>query len=523
MASTKSTAPEEGDSSSLSHQINASILSSHTTLNRLILDRMPRAVPPHTDNPSAYITGLLHIGAVYIAFESLWQNLIGIHSEIAPIPYTFPFNSPDEQQQQHVEPPKITARTRRVLEEAYSATMLRAPRIKADVQAMTGWPDHVFEQQLKLVGTSGWLGKFTLHIRDTVNAKPPILLAYAHTLYLALLSGGSYIRTELMFIDREFWEATPTPIAPGMVECRPGQVAQQGRRQRQREDDKQSNDSSDAAAPLPLQFLDFDPPLGANPRQQTKMLKVDLKARLTASDALLADPERRDIIAEAGLIFHHLEGMVGQLDTLFAGPSAAPAANSKTHAQRVTGGVGARLRDSIAIAKGRLLRTRRKSSGSSVFTSTAVPVLTTTEEDEEEASRLDTLSTSPSSVSASSGGGHGAGQTLGGEAAGEDFLARDAVVPQQGFRTIRYGSDLAKPDRKAAFATNTAMDVNTPHSFDGASDQCCPMSRRPTVKSAMPDYALYATIVSNFVLLGGVMGVFAAWLWVRHGETVMVI
>lgn len=521
MASTKSTPPEAGDSSSLSHQINASILSSHTTLNRLILDRMPRAVPPHTDNPSAYITGLLHIGAVYIAFESLWQNLIGVHSEIAPIPYTFPFNSPDEQEQQHVEPAKITARTRRVLEEAYSATMLRAPRIKADVQAMTGWPDHVLEQQLKLIGTSGRLGKFTLHIRDTVNKKPHILLAYAHTLYLALLSGGSYIRTELMFIDRGFWEATPTPIAPGMVECRPDKGTQQGPRQRQSEDDKQNADP-DAVTPLPLQFLDFDPPLGANPRQQTKMLKVDLKARLTAADALLADPERRDIIAEAGLIFHHLEGMVGQLDTLFAGPSATPAVNNKSHTQRVTGGVGARLRDSIAIAKGRLLRTRRKSSGSSVLASTAVPVLTTTEEDEEEASRLDPLSTSPSSVSASSGGDHGAGQAFGGEAAGEDLLARDAVVPQQGFRTIRYGSDLAKPDRKAAFATN-ATDVNTPHSFDGASDQCCPMSRRPTVKSAMPDYALYATIVSNFVLLGGVMGVFAAWLWVRHGETVMII
>lgn len=522
MASTKSTPPEVGDSSSLSHQINASILSSHTTLNRLILDRMPLAVPPHTNNPSAYITGLLHIGAVYIAFESLWQDLIGIHSEIAPIPYTFPFNSPDDQEQ-HVEKPKITARTRRVLEEAYSATMLRAPRIKADVQAMTGWPDHVFEQQLKLAGTSGRLGKFTLHIRDTVNTKPHILLAYAHTLYLALLSGGSYIRTELMFIDREFWEATPTPIAPGMVECRPEKEMQGRRQQQQRgsDDDKQDN-GADAARPLPLEFLDFDPPLGANPRQPTKLLKVDLKARLAAADAYLADPERCDIIAEAGLIFYHLEGMVGQLDTLFAGPSATPAAHNKTHTQRVMGGVGGRLRDSIAIAKGRLLRTRRKSSGSSVFTTTAVPVLTTTEEDDEAASRLDPLSTRPSSVSASSGVDHGAG-----EPGGEDLLARDAVVPHQGFRTIRYGSDLAKPDRKAGFAKNNpnnynTMDVNTPHSFDGASDQCCPMSRRPVMKSAVPNYALYA-IVSNFMLLGGVMGVFAAWLWVRHGETVMTI
>lgn len=513
MASTKHTPPEEGGSPSLSHQINASVVSSHTTLNRLILDRMPRAVPPHTDNPSTYITGLLHIGAVYIAFESLWQNLLGIHSEIAPIPYIFPFN-PDQQQQQHDEIPQITARTRRVLEQAYSATMLRAPRIKADVQAMTGWPDHVFEQQLRSAGMSGRLGKFTLHIRDAVNAKPHLLLAYAYTLYLALLSGGSYIRTELMYLDRDFWEATPTPVMPGLVECRP----EKGRWPQRRQGESEDDDEDDVSRRLPLDFLDFDPPLGANPRQQTKLLKSDFKARLATADALLADRERSDIVAEAGLIFQHLEGMVAQLDKVFDAPSAP----AKTYAARALGGVGGRLRDSIAIAKGRLLRTRRKSSGSSVVTAT-LPALAN-----EEGSGTESRSSRPSSVSEGSGVAKDAAQARGTRAEqvsgeqGAGLLARDAVVPHEGFRTIRYSSDLAKPDRRAMSSYNsskTGKDVNTPHSFDGASDSCCPMSRGSAVmkSAAAPDFALYA-IVSNLVLLGGVMGVFIAWMWVRHGD-----
>ncbi|KAJ4420454.1 hypothetical protein N0V82_004331 [Gnomoniopsis sp. IMI 355080] len=520
-----STTSEEGRTASLSHQINASIASSHTTLNRLILGRMPRAVPPHTDNPSAYITGLLHIGAVYVAFESLWQNLLGIHSEIAPIPYSFPFNSPDQQQQQD-ESPKITARTRRVLEEAYSPTMLRAPRVKADVQAMTGWPDHVFEQQLRAAGTSGRVGKLTLHIRDVVNAKPHLLLAYAYTLYLALLSGGSYIRTELMYLDRDFWEATPTPVMPGLVECRP----ENSRMRRSRQGGGQDEDEDDelgAERRLPLDFLDFDPPLGANPRQQAKMLKNEFKARLAEADALLTEPERGEIVAEAASIFQHLEGMVAQLDKVFDGPKVT---HGTSYAHRAMGGVGARLRDSIAIAKGRLLRTRRKSSGSYVVTA-MVPALT----EQDDANEMDPKLSRPSSVSDGSSGGKEAAQSgrvyAQHEKKEDDLLARDAVVPHEGFRTVRYGSDLARPldNRKGAAnipcRSRMALNNAPPHgSFDGASDMGCPMSRGPAMKlsSTSPDYALYA-IVSNLVLLGGVMGVFIAWLWVRHGDRVMAI
>lgn len=387
--------------------------------------------------------------------------------------------------------------------------MLRAPRVKADVQAMTGWPDHVFEQQLRAAGTSGRVGKFTLHIRDAVNAKPHVLLAYAYTLYLALLSGGSYIRTELMYLDRDFWEATPTPVLPGLVECRP-EKSRMWRRRQEGSQDEDEDDGLDAERRLPLDFLDFDPPLGANPRQQAKILKNEFKGRLAEADALLTEPERHDIVAEAASIFQHLEGMVAQLDKLCDGPTTTP---GSTHAHRAMGGVGARLRDSIAIAKGRLLRTRRKSSGNSIVTA-MVPALV-----EDDASGIETRSSRFSSVSGGLGGDKEAAQSE----KDSNILARDAVVPHEGFRTVRYGSDLVKPDRKAAkIHCRNRMDPDAPHSFDGASDMGCPMSRGPVRKTTAPNYALYA-IVSNLVLLGGVIGVFVAWLWMRHGERVAAI
>lgn len=512
----------EGDSTSLAHQINVAIASSHTKINRLILDRMPRAVPPQTDNPSTYITGLLHIGAVYIAFESLWQNILGIHSEIAPMPYTYPFNC---ELGQYDEAPQITERTRHILQEAYWSDMLRAARIKADIRSMTGWPDHVIDEQIRSVGTSGRLGKLTLHIRDSVNAKPHLLLAYAYCLYLALLSGGSYIRTELMYLKSDFWQETPTPIMPNMIECKPKASLMGPKRHSTSDYDSGLHGLArhDPTIKVPLEFLDFDPPLGENPRQQTKELKTKFKRQFAEAEQLLAKPERKDIIKESAAIFHSLEGVVGQLDKLCSTSQA------RDHVQRVLyppnpsskgAGLGFRLRDSIAIAKGRLLRTRRKSSISSV--TATVPTLTGEATD----SHHSPGSSKPSSMSETSGEYKDAQPELKPQEQ-ESGLARDAVVPSEGFRTIRY-KDFPRPQRSSPPNSGDEKSSN-PHGFDGANFhrvsadvEYCPISRVPPMKEAAvqqegSDYALYV-VISNFVVLLGIAIMFAAYLHIRHGE-----
>lgn len=511
--------PPEGNSQSLAHQISVGIASSHTKINRLILDRMPRAVPPHTDNPSTYITGLLHIGAVYIAFESLWQNILGIHSDIAPIPYTYPFSNDPSQ---HDETPRITERTRHILKTAYWSDMLRAARIKSDIRTMTGWPNHVVDDQIRSVGTSGRLGKFTLHIRAAVTAKPHLLLAYAYSLYLALLSGGSYIRTELMYLKSDFWHETPTPIRPNMVECKPSPSSLRDKHHSTFEYDSSSHGLArhDPKIKIPLEFLDFDPPLGENPRQQTKNLKAEFKKRFAEAEQSLAEPERSDIVRESATIFFDLECVVGQLDRLFG------TSQVKGHVHRVLSppashssgpaNLSSRLRDSIAIAKGRLLRTRRKSSGSSV-----AATITTAKGDLTDSQA--SSNSNPSSVSQSSGGYKDARpEHTPQEEPLDSDLARHAVVPAEGFRTVHYGSDLPRSDRLSPKSDDEKG--GNPHGFDGASSdvEFCPMTRVPTMQVATcqkqgPNYALYA-IVSNFVVLLGIAMVFAAYLYVRHGE-----
>jgi hypothetical protein len=286
---------------------------------------------------------------------------------------------------------------------------------------------------------------------------------------------------------------------------------------------------------VPLEFLDFDRPLGENPRQQAKDLKAEFKRRLTDAEQALAEPERRDIIKESVAIFQHLEGVVGQLDRMCDTPPQVkgPAARvlnplpSPQQSHSRTTNLGSRLRDSIAIAKGRLLRTRRRSSGdggSSVTAtapSLATEVVTTSADSSSSAPDSRQSSSSENFVDAQSKQRPSPGSGSGSGSGSVSKLAHDAVLPGDGFRTIRYGDD----------------DTEKRHGgLDGAYDDklllrrysgCCPMARDPSAKGAAsrgvvererPDYALYAMVSNVAVLVVGIGLLFVAYLYVRHGD-----
>lgn len=541
-------APPDGEPQSLAHSINTAIASSHTKINRLILDRMPHAVPPETDNPSTYITGLLHIGAVYIAFESLWQNFIGTHTEIAPLPYTYPFSKDGRASSPGLNhgptSPQSTERVRRILEMAYWPNMLRAARVKADIRAMTGWPAHVVDEQLRSTGTTGDLGAFLEHIQDAVGDRPHLLLAYAYSLYLALLSGGSYIRTELMYLRAEFWLALPDPVMPGMVPCtrEPGSEPEKFTRPSTFESDSELHGlaGDDSSITLPLSFLDFDTPLGhENPRQRAKDLKAEFKRRFANAEQELTDSERRDIVAESVIIFDHLELVVGQLDKI-CGSGAGPTRQGRSNrhsmkADSQPAGIGSRLRDSIAIAKGRLLRTMKRSSGASgSITATTPSAARTAAAYTQNTAVLPPEMTDGSKVSSVSSGGPQGDET-------DAHLAGNAVLPGEGFRTIHYADDNNQLD----VDDNVARDKVG--GYDGTADdqqgsvgresQICPIPRSPTlpVKTSLAtstptvrntkrgsNHAFY-TIVSNVSVLLGVAMAFAAYLYMRQRNSITTV
>ncbi|KKY36466.1 putative hem oxygenasemulti-helical [Diaporthe ampelina] len=537
--------PPDGEPRSLAQSINTAIASSHTKINRLILDRMPHAVPPQADNPSTYVTGLLHIGAVYIAFESLWQNIIGVHTEIAPLPYTYPFRNDSNTSSPGLNhgsaPPQVAERVQNILETAYWPNMLRATRVKADIRTMTGWPAHVVDEQIRSAGTTGALGAFLAHIKEAVDGKPHLLLAYAYSLYMALLSGGSYIRTELMYLRAEFWLAVPDPVRPDMVPCtreldgEPEKL----RRHSTFECDSGSHGlvGEDPSITLPLSFLDFDTPLShENPRQQAKDLKAEFKLRFANSEQALTDPERRDITAESVAIFEHLEAVVGQLDKICgSGAGVTRQGKSMRHSTKADprpAGIGSRLRDSIAIAKGRLLRTMKRSSGADgSITATAPSAVRTAATSTDNTTAYPPEKPENSKVSSGSSGGLPE-SAQGGEPDGH--LARYAIVPGEGFRTIRYGDDDIQPDAEDKVARREVGGYDGTADDDQASVgreyQACPVSRSPTLPAKQspgastsmmrstgrgPEYALYA-VVSNVAVLFGVAMVFAAYLYVRR-------
>lgn len=520
---------EKEDFKSLAYSINTAILSSHTKINRLILDRMPRAVPPQTDNPSTYITGLLHFGAVYVAFESLWQSILGIHTEIAPIPYTYPFsNDPTHRD----ETPQITERTRHILEVMYWPNMLRYGRINADIRTMTGWPKRMVDEQIRSVGTTGRLARFLAHVQESITAKPHLLLAYAYGLYLALLSGGSYIRTELMYLKADFWQAAPMPIKPNMIPCNtaPGSSQMFKRHETFEYDSAQHGlAESDSVSKMPLEFLDFTPPLGENPRQQTKDLKAGFKRRFTDAEQALTEPERKDIIRESVEIFQHLEEVVGQLDKICDTPQVkghiARVLNPPPQSHPRTANLGYRLRDSIAIAKGRLLRTRWTSSGGTSVTATA-PTCTSATESATPSADFSSFKPSPKQTLLSSSSDFQDAQSKHQPSPGSE-LALDAVVPGEGLRTIHYDSGLPASDTSSL----KNKDLEMLHGgLDGTDDLVrrydgyCPIARVSSADAATtsvgrddPYYPPNATI-SNLIVLVGLALLYTAYLYARHRD-----
>lgn len=509
---------------------------------------MPHAVPPQADNPSTYITGLLHIGAVYIAFESLWQNVIGVHTEIAPLPYTYPFRNdtnPNTTGLNHDATPfPVTDRIRHILETAYWPEMLRAARVKADVRAMTGWPPHVVDEQLRSAGTTGALGAFLAHIKEAVDGRPHLLLAYAYSLYLALLSGGSYIRTELMYLRTEFWLAVPDPVRPGTIPCTGEPGGEQGKMRQQStfECDPGSHGlvGQDPSVTLPLSFLDFDTPLGyENPRQQAKVLKAEFKRRFADAEQALTESERRDIVPESVVIFDYLEAVVGQLDKICSsGAGASQQGSSRRHsttADPQQAGIGSRLRDSIAIAKGRLLRTMKRSSGAggSVAVNTPSAVRAALTPTKNATASPPEVSEIPKVSSLTSGGLPQSAQRDEADA----HLARDATVPGEGFRTVHYSDDNRHLNTEAKVASREFG------GYDGTADDesavqdsmVCPMTPSPTrpAKKSLgtstslvsntergPDYAPHS-FFSNVAVLFGVAFALVAYLYVRRCNGIM--
>ena len=122
------------------------------------------------------------------------------------------------------------------------------------------------------------------HITSSTSHKPHLLLAYTWLLYMALFSGGRYIRARLREAGREFWMTT--------------------RVEKEKEKEKGENIGIDEAV---LSFWNFD---GEEDGEDSK---VEFKQRFAEMEGWLTDEEREEVIQEAVYIMDSLLGVVKEI------------------------------------------------------------------------------------------------------------------------------------------------------------------------------------------------------------------
>ncbi|MCJ1431331.1 heme oxygenase [Xylographa pallens] len=245
-------------------QINSTTRASHTHLNRLILARLPLALPPSSRSPETYATGLQHIAPIYLSFESLWVEIVDLQ--------------PLEASQ------AIDHRVFSALKHLYMPDMLRTRSLKSDLSCLLHKSSEEVDDVLEhMEGLQ--LHRFLLHFEQMCAVKPHVLIAYAWVMYMALFNGGRWIRAQLFTANASSWRL------PALGS---------------------TSDSAEVDPSLGLAFWHFPG------EEDGEDVKNEFKARLNDVEGLLDVEQRQDIVDEALSIFKNLALLVGELDEVVA-------------------------------------------------------------------------------------------------------------------------------------------------------------------------------------------------------------
>ncbi|MBE3050439.1 biliverdin-producing heme oxygenase [Candidatus Bathyarchaeota archaeon] len=359
--------PDGGlDQKPLADALKATTGPIHKRLNRLIMCRMPLALPPRASDPSVYAMGLLHIAPIYMTFEALWQNILtppGDPSDtsrqaasrkandngprLGPVPL-HNFNKP-----------AVTLKLGLVLSKLFIPGLRRTAALRRDLETLTGWSTPELDAELRgVVAAGGALHDFITRIRKTLEQRPHVLVSYAYIFYMALFAGGRVIRSSLESQGASFWDKMPvSPAQPGMAArehgSSDGDLTPRASIPRKTSDKAHSTTapkgtrSSDSASPV--DFLKFETP------SDGEDLKEEFKGRLRDSESLLTEKQKVEIIQEASVIFEEMLSLVEQLDKLLEpdkpsdAVSVAGVSSDPAQEFNITG----RVRDSVYVTKER--------------------------------------------------------------------------------------------------------------------------------------------------------------------------
>jgi heme oxygenase len=239
-------------------QINTATRKQHTELNRLIIGRIPYALPPKTTSPKTYALGLAAFAQIYLAFEHAFDDLE--RSQNASDDQT-PINDTHEQE------------LKAWLSTLRPTSLKRSPRLKRDLQYLPELDRSAFTQTDNETAS---------HILSLAASKPHVLVAYTWVMYMAIFSGGRWIRSQLASAEPEFW-TSHTNAGPALAEKTP--LGMPG-----------------------FSFLSFDG------EEDGEDIKVEYKKRLAEGESLLTPQEREDIMEASQKLFERCIAVVKKLD-----------------------------------------------------------------------------------------------------------------------------------------------------------------------------------------------------------------
>ncbi|KAI4145355.1 MAG: hypothetical protein LQ340_006321 [Diploschistes diacapsis] len=245
----------------------------HTQLNQLILSRLPLCLPPHTQHPNLYATGLLQFAPIYVAFEAAWQLL----SDYEPTS----------------ELGLETAVVLSSLIHLHIPTLQRTERLRQDLSLLLRQPLELIDVRLQHPD-SRQAREFVRHIKAVACYKPHALIAYTWVMYMALFNGGRWIREQLSTARDLTWVLTQDSLEVAAAFA---------------------GDSTHSEAGL--SFWHFE---GAEDGDD---IKTEFKARLVDVGAMLSPDHKADIVQEASEIFKRCVGLVEEIDSIVA-PSMKP-------------------------------------------------------------------------------------------------------------------------------------------------------------------------------------------------------
>lgn len=233
---------------------------------------------------------------IYITFESLWQGII---------------NSGDS-----------STRTNAMLSDLFSPGLLRSERLRLDISSLTGKSLQEVDENLShYPKNNSALSRFLQHIQSSVALRPHVLVAFAFVLYMALFSGGRIIRATLYNAGPGFWHPSPSRSAFDEQPAQPEIFINSNL-------NKQSTRSSELGLPNAA----LAPGLATTPGNEATQplhqffhfpgnedgedLKREFKRHFAGIETWLSDREKMDIVEAAQQIFHFINEIVEDLDTM---------------------------------------------------------------------------------------------------------------------------------------------------------------------------------------------------------------